>query len=283
MIETATQEQWDEIEQIRLRAIASTTDTIDFEEAERAVRDVWKMIGRENEPTVMMAQSPVAAVQLWRKTMKGMSGGEPIPEVRWYFSSWWRVWTAWYDGAEVLGVKFDQEKKDLLARWAKNVLFCTTTGDLVCISQNPVEVNWNDDGELHCEDGMSVRFGDGVGIWSIDGVSVNEQIVMRPETQTIADINDEPNEEVRRIRIERFGWSRYLEESDSKVIDTRRNDIENTYEILASTPHGMNLVTHCPSTGRRYSLGLPEEVETCEQAQRLLWGDIPGARIIART
>jgi hypothetical protein len=142
---------------------------------------------------------------------------------------------------------------------------------------------WDDEARLHCTDGPAVAWSDGFALWSIEGVPVDEQIVLHPETQTIKQINQEQNEEVRRIRIDRFGWLRYLEESGSTVIDCGRNDIEQTYEILAETPVGQRLITHCPSTGRRYSLGLPgDRVKTREEAQARLWGD-RNVTIIGRT
>ena len=195
-----------------------------------------------------------------------------------YCGVWWNAWAGWYEGAQVLGVKFD--KLDTLVNWAKLCPVWMWDRRDIFILRRPKEICW-EDGELHNESGPSVTFSEYLKMWAINGVTVDEQIVMQPETQTIQQINDEENEEVRRIRIERFGVMRYLEESESKVIDSRRNEIENTYEILVDTPQGQRLVTHCPSTGRRYFLSLPDPVETCEQAQRALWG--VECNIIGRT
>jgi len=57
---------------------------------------------------------------------------------------------------------------------------------------------------------MSCCFADGWGFWNIHGVPVDEQIVMRPETQTIEQIQNEPNAEVKKIRIQRYGEKKYL-------------------------------------------------------------------------
>ena len=113
-----------------------------------------------------------------------------------------------------------------------------------------------------------------VNLWYIDGVLVNKQIVTCPETQTIEQIETEPNSEVKRVRIERFGWPRYLRETKAKVIDVRDNDIDGTKESLMETRDKTRvLVCACPSTARVYTMRVPREIGTCEIAQRWLHGE----------
>jgi hypothetical protein len=76
------------------------------------------------------------------------------------------------------------------------------------------------------------------------------------------------NEEVRRIRIERFGWERFLKESGAKVREQCRNERDAQDESLYRLDDGtQRFVCVDPSTGRRYALGVPSDVQTCEQAQ----------------
>lgn len=158
------------------------------------------------------------------------------------------------------------------------------------VSERPAEVHL--DGErLHCETGPAIRWLDGVRLWSIGGVSLplndGEQIVMRPSTQTLEQIDSEENVEVKRIRIERFGWTRYLTATDATVVDRRRNEIEGTREMLCRRGEMNVLVCHCPSTGRVYALDVPSEIHTCQQAQTWLWASdlspYGPARIIGRS
>ena len=198
-----------------------------------------------------------------------------------YCGLWWNVRAAWFEGGSVLGVpelpcleKFVRFNRLCpVWMWSKNMVF---------ILRRPREIHWQStDGVLHNDAGPSVYYSSCFALWHLEGVAVDRQVVMHPETQTVTQINNEKNEEVRRIRIERFGVMRYLQESDAAVLDSRRNEVENTYEILVETPYGRRLVTHCPSTGRRYFLSFPGEAETCESAQRALWGI--DANIIGRT
>ena len=128
--------------------------------------------------------------------------------------------------------------------------------------------------------GPAVRFRDGWSIWAIDGVEVDEQVVLHPDTQSVQQIRRERNAEVKRIRIERYGWDRYLAEVGAEAIDRRRNDIEATRETLFRTPDRERiLVCACPSTARVYALAVPWNVQSCERAQGWLSGGLAG-RII---
>ena len=141
------------------------------------------------------------------------------------------------------------------------------------VSERHNILNRNADGRLHNETGMALAYPDGWGVWALDGVRVDEQIVMRPETQTLAQIDSESNEEVRRLRIERFGWPRYIAESNADCIHSRRNDIDGTSEALVRLKDGsVRLLCACRSTGRVYAVGVPREVATCEQAQNWMAG-----------
>lgn len=162
------------------------------------------------------------------------------------------------------------------------------------VSDRPAELHVRTEGRgqgPHNDHGPAIRWSDGIQRWSIDGIPLpfdaGEQIVLRPETQSVNEIDEEMNAEVRRIRIERFGWLRYLGECKPRIIDRRRNDVENTLELLCQTEGMRALVCHCPSTGRVYALPVPSEVRTCDAAQNWLWNRQKSrygpARIIGRS
>ena len=134
---------------------------------------------------------------------------------------------------------------------------------------------------LHNESGPAVEFRDGWRIWALDGIRVDEQLVMRPGEQTLKQIDGETNADLRAVRISRFGWPRYLRESGAECLDTRDNGLEGTIEALYATKSGeRRLVATCP-TGRTFAMGCPAEVRTCEQAQR--WLSPRPIRVLART
>ncbi len=120
---------------------------------------------------------------------------------------------------------------------------------------------------LHNDSGPAILWRDQTKEWFIHGVRVDRQIVMAPETQGIKEMSNEPNQEVKRIRIERYGWDLFLGQADAKVLDQRRNDIENTREVLCEFDGEKFLLAHCTSTPRVYALRVPREVQTCDEAQ----------------
>ena len=139
------------------------------------------------------------------------------------------------------------------------------------ISERHHVLNRDDRGRLHCEDGPALAYPDGFSIHSWHGVTVDRQVIEQPQSQTVEQINGEQNEEIKRVRIERFGWQRYLTNINAQVIDSRRNDVECTREALMQAGDMRVLVCHCPSTARVYALEVDRSCQTTEQAQNYLW------------
>lgn len=134
--------------------------------------------------------------------------------------------------------------------------------------------------EVHHENGIPTRE-DGPAMllqlrdqvvreWFIQGVRVDEQIVLRPETQTIQQISNDNNEESRRIRIERYGWPKYLQDVGATSLEISYNERDQQWEQLFRLPSGeKRFVVSDPSTGRKYALRVEDTINTCREAQ--LW------------
>jgi len=207
-----------------------------------------------------------------------------------YYGSHSSGWLSSYSFMrEVVNLKQQTEPLVGLMEMAQSAGWAGMYTDVVIVQHRHSELHRNLEGRLHCETGMAVKYRDGWGLWAIGGVTVDEQIVMKPETQTVEQIRVEANAEVKRIRIERFGWDRYLKEIDAKEIDARHNAIENTYEVLVKTPDGMTVLLPTCKTGRLFSLEVPTGITTCEQAQSWLHSGskidelIGKTRVIGRT
>ena len=144
----------------------------------------------------------------------------------------------------------------------------------------------DEDGQLHDETAPAISWYCGTAGWYLHGIQVDEQIVMRPETQTLEQIDGEENADVRAIRIARFGWPRYLQVSGAERLHASFNAVSNTPEALYRTNAGeLQLVAGCP-TGRLFAMPIGDPaVQTCQQAQNWLAGhpiDSP-SRVISRT
>lgn len=151
----------------------------------------------------------------------------------------------------------------------------------LCVYCEPPIIKIDENGELHCEDGPAANFNDKDLRWFLHGIEVDEQIVLHPETQTVAQIMSEDNADKQAIRAARYGWLRLLGEIDAKVLDERPNDIEGTYETLFETTMGHKFVPTCV-TGEIPVLTVPREILTCEAAMRWIHRD-EKINIVART
>jgi hypothetical protein len=159
--------------------------------------------------------------------------------------------------------------------------FAAFQSSCVILADRPT-MHTNDEGNLHNTTGPAVSWSDGARLWLNDGHWMEEggkYIVEAPTRLTTEHILRINNEETRRLAIESFGWDRFIAEAQCPVLDRRVNDIDNTIEMLVGAPAAETaddnrwrrgphrMVLFCRSTGRRYFLSVPNDIEKCEEAQ----------------
>lgn len=252
-------------------AIGLSTERINEQKCIEAMELVYKCGGLDPPKHYYFVRSPLEGSRLCKYIRQDGTKAEHeqspgMPET-WCYGSNDASWVAHYDTFRKLGVEV--ENIDGIVAAAKTCGWFIPC-DVACIISDRPEVIHMVDERLHCEDGPAIRFTDGFSVWSIGGVQVDEQIVMEPHTQTIEQIMSEENEEVKRVRIERYGWEAFLQNAGAEQVDTRENPIEYTKEALFSIDGMKVLVCACPSTGRVYSLEVDPDVTTCDDAQAYL-------------
>jgi len=198
--------------------------------------------------------------------------------------NFWPALPAFYAGCrDVLGLKlpcFDKyppwEDCAKLGgyRWIHEE-FC-----LVCDFPDSIQVD--EQYRPHCETGPSHEWSDGWKLWYIQGRRVTEQIVMRPETLTVKQINDESDNDLRAIMLERKGWANYIREAELEPLEVFENDVETSIEVLYSTPFKHKVLVATCTTGRLFAMPVPDTIETCEAARSWIHGS-KKRNIIART
>ncbi|MEX1336108.1 MAG: DUF6745 domain-containing protein [Candidatus Limnocylindrales bacterium] len=143
------------------------------------------------------------------------------------------------------------------------------------VLDRPLALRTDAEMRLHCEDGPVVAYPDGSEVWALGGVVVSRDVVLHPERISVADIEREPNAEVRRVLVERFGAERLLREGGAELVDEdatgklwrwqpaqavgRRSEPIVMVEVVNSTaePDG---------SFRSYFLRVPPDVTTAPQA-----------------
>jgi hypothetical protein len=156
----------------------------------------------------------------------------------------------------------------------------------VMVSERPVSISreltnpdvprgWGSH-RLHNSQGPAIIWPDGWGLWTIHGVRVTQQIVEAPETLTPKQITGEPNAEVRRIMLERFGAERYVRELGAKRVQA--DDYGALYRVELGDDEPLVMVELENSTPepdgshKVYWLRVPPTITTAREAVAWTFG-----------
>jgi hypothetical protein len=107
------------------------------------------------------------------------------------------------------------------------------------------------------------------------GVRIDERILLKPETITVDEVLAERNAERRRVLLDRFGVSRFMKETQAKVLDEDTDPGGPRQLLRVELKDDEPLVTlacFCPSTARQYFLRVPPNMESCHQAAAWIAG-----------
>lgn len=147
-----------------------------------------------------------------------------------YFYTYWMAGSvAFADAAKYLGHQIDPEAVELLRDLGQPVGYILPYAEYCLVSHNPITANWKD-GELHCSNNPAVEYRDGFKVWSLDGVLVNQQIVMAPHTLTMKQI-DSYRGDLHEKAIEQFGYTRYLEGKGAVVTDVNLTEDDGVFNV----------------------------------------------------
>lgn len=271
MIEKLTEEQEAQLEVYKDKwiKIGLECKPCDLEECKKYAKMAYEAAGLTFPDKVFHAKNPVEAAEIAKR--EGCESDNPVTDMM--YGSHDAGWLSFYDYIyEVLGVK-EVEPLLGLINLAKHCGWWAAYDECVIFQDRHTDLKLNEDGRLHNEDGPAVTYAGGFKVYAIDGVRLNEKIVMAPETLTVEDINGEQDMDIRSIMIERHGWHKFLKAINATCVDERENHTEGTLEALYETEDfGNRLVVTCP-TGRVFTMGVPPEIVSCESAQYWLGND----------
>jgi hypothetical protein len=148
------------------------------------------------------------------------------------------------------------------------------------ISERPRRMQFDAHNRLHCEDGPAIEYRDGWGVYYLRGRQVSREIFRRLETVTVADIENERNVEIRRVMLERYGETRYLEESGATVVDEGEYGVLYRRDFLSGEPLVMlrvlNSTPEWDGSYKPYWLRVPPTMRTAHEAVAWTFGLTPG-------
>ena len=150
-------------------------------------------------------------------------------------------------------------------------------GNYVVISERPTVCKMTErEGRLHCEDGPALAFADGYALYRWHGVTIPDDVVLHPESLTVARIDAENNAEVRRVMLERYGEARYLQDSGTKQVQRDKWGALYRKEIPGDEPLVMvrvlNSTPELDGSRKPYFLRVPPTIETACEAVAWTFG-----------
>jgi hypothetical protein len=129
-------------------------------------------------------------------------------------------WLGWVDAFDRLGLHDATAPAQGLRRAAKAAGWWWPMRGAVILTERPISITRDDLHRLHSETGPAISYPDGWGIWAVHGVRVPQLVVEHPDQITTEAVLAEPNQEVRRVMADRYGWDRLAEEGRWTLIDS---------------------------------------------------------------
>jgi len=180
-------------------------------------------------------------------------------------------WLGFYEFfREVVGLVPQTDKLLGLIACAKEIGWFWPHEKICWATPRPVALHRDDRGRLHNPAGLAIAYPDGWGLYAWHGTRVLAQVILSPESLTIAQITAEQNAEVRRVMLERFGQDRYIRESGAILL--HQDDWGQLYraEIVGDEPLVMvKMVNSTPEPDgsfKDYWLRVPPTMQTAHQA-----------------
>ncbi|HEY9758460.1 MAG TPA: hypothetical protein V6C97_25060 [Oculatellaceae cyanobacterium] len=170
-------------------------------------------------------------------------------------------------------ISIDSSDLALVNAWvdlASNVFNLSWSQRIHVVCDSPMEAHLDNNDMLHNENGPALKFRDGSEVFAIHGAVLPNNVIRDTATITVEQIDKEPNAEVRRILIQRYGEIRYLQDSGATEIDS--DDYGTLYKkpLLGDEPMVIvkvkNSTPEPDGTFKHYYLRVPPYVTTARAA-----------------
>lgn len=134
----------------------------------------------------------------------------------------------------------------------------------------PIRATYDQELLLHNESKSAMEFADGAKIFAWHGTILPESLFMQRRLLTPFIINLERNIEIRRIKIEMYGWEKYLRKSKASIIDKSDRGILYSMPIRNDDPivavEVLNSTAEPDGSHKRYLLRVPPKTKTVTAA-----------------
>lgn len=249
-------------------AIGLNTDRIDEKKCLDAIKLACRCADEKEIGELRLCSSPddlVKQVLAFDKTIT-------FNDIQFGWGNQEAGWLSFYDffknETEVEGLEIVEG----LIQLAEHAHWFVFFEDVAFVSQKPTEIHLDEENRLSNEDGPAVLYEDGFSIYSVRGVSVSSDVVNR--NYTVKDIDEESNQEVKRIMIELYGEDKYLMDSNAEKVHSDNYGTLYRKEVTGDETIVMvKVVNSTPEPDgsfKDYFLRVPPHIEKAKQG--IAWG-----------
>lgn len=280
-IDTMTEWQRDQMAVYAKRwiEIGLCTEPADRPRAEAGVRKAYQIAGLEPPREIVWMQSPVQIMDellkrdavegavrgAVRDAVEGAVGGAVWGAVRGavegQFEAPWLAFYAYFH--DVYALHAETEKLEGLWEIAQSANWYFPYAKVCFICERPRVIALDSDGRLHQANGAAVEYRDGWGVYAWHGLRVPKELITEPIT--LEQIENERNAEIRRMMMERYGYDRYIQDTNAVKVSEDSFGILWRKELTGDEPVVMVQVKD-PSTDRQYFLRVPPSTKTPHEA-----------------
>ncbi|MBP7863031.1 hypothetical protein KA183_15195 [bacterium] len=184
-------------------------------------------------------------------------------------------WLSYFDYLSRLGLA-EADAVSGLKKVARAAGWWWPYKNLCILTERPKQLNRENRLYLHSESGAAIEYPDGWGIYSYRGIVVPEYVINLSEPISVEMIEAEPNVEVRRVLIERFGLENYLKTGN--LVKIHQDDCGILYRMNLQGDEPMLVVRVINSTPepdgtrKNYFLRVPPNMMRARQAVAWTFG-----------
>jgi hypothetical protein len=242
----------------RLQAAADGPWCLDRARAEAALAEHFRALGLNPLPVVWVTDAEVAYLRVFRAAES--AAGSAAESAAWSAarsaarSAAWsaavekqiRIWLPFLDAYEA-------------GLW----VFFVCRDEVVVVPRPVMRIAGE---QLHCEDGPAVQWPGGAAYYFWRGLQVPADIILKPDAITVPRIFGEPNVEIRRVLIERYGSARFLKDAGAAVVS--RDAVGVLYQMPLEGDESLTMVDVVNSTPepdgsfKHYLLRVPPYIRT---------------------
>ena len=187
----------------------------------------------------------------------------------------WAGWASYISGFhDVLGLDLPEHAAyKFYEDAARHGGFRVIHEEFCIVSDFPEVLRKDDQNRPHCENGPSHRWRDGWSLYHWHGVKIPSEWIEKKEELTPEIALTWENIEQRRAACEILGWSRILDELESRIIDEDGDPEIGTLLEVNIPDSGLErfLKVKC-GTGRTFALPVPPTMKTAIQASAWTYG-----------